>query len=61
MIPKNVQGMDALIELSHVYGADSSFVLAGGGNTSLKVGDRLFVKASGHALATITGDGVCGT
>lgn len=57
MTQKIVQGMDALIELSHLYGADSSFVLAGGGNTSLKVGDRLFVKASGHALATISEDG----
>jgi len=57
MTQKNVQGMDGLIELSRFYGVDSSFVLAGGGNTSLKVGDRLFVKASGHALATITEDG----
>ena len=57
MTQENVQGMDALIELSRFYGADSSFVLAGGGNTSLKVGDRLFVKASGNALATISRDG----
>lgn len=57
MTQKMQQGMDALIELSRFYGADSSFVLAGGGNTSLKTGDRLFVKASGHALATITEEG----
>lgn len=57
MTQKTQQGMTALIELSRFYGADSSFVLAGGGNTSLKVGDRLFVKASGHALATITEEG----
>jgi len=57
MTQKIKQGMDALIELSRFYGADSSFVLAGGGNTSLKVGDRLFVKASGHSLATITEEG----
>jgi len=57
MTQKIKQGMDALIELSHLYGSDSSFVLAGGGNTSLKMGDRLFVKASGHALATITEEG----
>ncbi|MEI8141064.1 MAG: SDR family NAD(P)-dependent oxidoreductase [bacterium] len=57
MTQKIQQGMDSLIELSRFYGVDSSFVLAGGGNTSLKVGDRLFVKASGHALATITADG----
>jgi rhamnose utilization protein RhaD (predicted bifunctional aldolase and dehydrogenase)/NAD(P)-dependent dehydrogenase (short-subunit alcohol dehydrogenase family) len=57
MAKKNQQGMDSLIEVSRLYGVDSSFVLAGGGNTSLKVGDRLFVKASGHALATITEEG----
>ncbi|MEI6166432.1 MAG: SDR family NAD(P)-dependent oxidoreductase [bacterium] len=57
MAKKTQQGLDSLIELSRFYGVDSSFVLAGGGNTSLKVGDRLFVKASGHALATITEDG----
>jgi rhamnose utilization protein RhaD (predicted bifunctional aldolase and dehydrogenase)/NAD(P)-dependent dehydrogenase (short-subunit alcohol dehydrogenase family) len=49
--------MNVLIELSRLYGADTGFVLAGGGNTSLKVGDRLWVKASGHALATVTADG----
>lgn len=57
MMQKIPPGMDILIELSRLYGADSSFVLAGGGNTSLKVGDRLWVKASGHALASITADG----
>ncbi|MEI6564376.1 MAG: SDR family NAD(P)-dependent oxidoreductase [bacterium] len=57
MTNKTHQDMNDLIELSRHYGADSSFVLAGGGNTSLKAGDRLFVKASGHALATITADG----
>ena len=42
-----------LLALSHRYGSDPSFVLAGGGNTSSKSADRLWVKASGHALATI--------
>jgi rhamnose utilization protein RhaD (predicted bifunctional aldolase and dehydrogenase)/NAD(P)-dependent dehydrogenase (short-subunit alcohol dehydrogenase family) len=49
--------MDVLVKLSHFYGADPDFVLAGGGNTSVKVGDRLFVKGSGHALATIPPEG----
>ena len=49
--------IDQLIEVSRRYGADSRFVIAGGGNTSFKTPDRLWVKASGHALATITEDG----
>ncbi|MGA2497633.1 MAG: SDR family NAD(P)-dependent oxidoreductase [Tepidisphaeraceae bacterium] len=49
--------MDVLVKLSRFYGADPEFVIAGGGNTSAKVGDRLFVKGSGHALATIPVDG----
>lgn len=49
--------IDALLKLSRFYGANPEFVLAGGGNTSVKVGDRLFVKGSGHPLATIEADG----
>ncbi len=49
--------LEALVKLSRFYGADPEFVLAGGGNTSVKVGDRLFVKGSGHALATIPPEG----
>jgi len=47
-----------LLDLSHYYGSDPQFVLAGGGNTSVKLGDRLFVKASGYALATIGPEGI---
>ena len=46
-----------LLELSHRYGRDAAYVLAGGGNTSSKSADRLWVKASGHALATIDAGG----
>lgn len=49
--------IDQLIEISRKYGADSRFVIAGGGNTSYKNGNNLWVKASGHALATITEEG----
>lgn len=49
--------IEKLIEISRKYGSDSRFVIAGGGNTSFKTADRLWVKASGHALATITEDG----
>ena len=46
-----------ITKLSRFYGSDPSIVLAGGGNTSCKVGDRLYVKASGTSLATMTPDG----
>jgi len=46
-----------LIEISRFYGADNRFVIAGGGNTSYKSADKLWVKASGSSLATITEDG----
>ena len=45
--------LEALAALSRHYGADPEFVLAGGGNTSAKHGERLFIKASGYPLATI--------
>jgi len=44
--------LDTLISLSRFYGADEEFVIGGGGNTSVKVGGRLWVKASGRSLAT---------
>ncbi|HET9572034.1 MAG TPA: SDR family NAD(P)-dependent oxidoreductase [Bacteroidales bacterium] len=46
-----------LIDISRFYGADSRFVIAGGGNTSFKNAEKLWVKASGSSLATITEDG----
>ena len=49
--------MDQLIKLSHFYGSDIDFVIAGGGNTSFKTQDRLFVKGSGTYLATIEAGG----
>ncbi|MDO4950289.1 MAG: class II aldolase/adducin family protein, partial [Bacteroidales bacterium] len=49
--------IEALIQISQKYGMDSRYVIAGGGNTSYKNSERLWVKASGHALATITEDG----
>lgn len=49
--------IEDLIAISRKFGQDSRFVIAGGGNTSYKDKNRLWVKASGHALATITEDG----
>lgn len=47
------QQLNQLAAMSNRYGADSRYVLAGGGNTSFKSADRLWVKGSGTALATI--------
>ncbi len=49
--------LQQLVEISRLYGADSRYVIAGGGNTSYKTTDRLWVKASGFPLATITEEG----
>ena len=46
-----------LIEISQFYGRDSRFVIAGGGNTSYKNAEKMWVKASGSSLATITEEG----
>jgi rhamnose utilization protein RhaD (predicted bifunctional aldolase and dehydrogenase)/NAD(P)-dependent dehydrogenase (short-subunit alcohol dehydrogenase family) len=49
--------LEVISKLSRYYGADPQIVLAGGGNTSCKVGERLYVKASGTSLATMMPDG----
>ena len=45
--------LDSIIRLSRRYGADSRYVLAGGGNTSIKQDNVMAVKASGVSLGTI--------
>ena len=52
-----LEGVGGLIAISQFYGRDSRFVIAGGGNTSFKNADKLWVKASGSSLATITEEG----
>ncbi|MCG8699069.1 MAG: class II aldolase/adducin family protein, partial [Bacteroidales bacterium] len=46
-----------IIEISQYYGKSKEYVIAGGGNTSYKDDEKIWVKASGHALATITEEG----
>ncbi|OQB14949.1 MAG: short chain dehydrogenase [Firmicutes bacterium ADurb.Bin193] len=46
-----------LVKISNFYGRNEDFVLAGGGNTSYKDKDFLYIKGSGTSLATITEDG----
>jgi len=48
------QLLNDLIVLSNKYGSDPAMVLAGGGNTSAKTSDHLWVKPSGVPLATLT-------
>ena len=45
--------LDKLLTMSHKYGSDEDYVLAGGGNTSYKENGVMAVKASGTILATI--------
>ena len=46
-----------IIALSNFYGSDPDYVLAGGGNTSVKENGVLYVKASGTRLGDITAEG----
>ncbi len=47
-----------LIEISRFYGSNQEYVIAGGGNTSFKDENTIWVKASGHSLATLTAEGL---
>lgn len=49
--------LNELVEFSNLYGSNEELVLAGGGNTSAKDGDIMYVKSSGTQLSTITADG----
>ena len=49
--------LQQLIEISQFYGTQKDFVIAGGGNTSYKDENHIYIKASGHSLATIGKDG----
>lgn len=49
-----------LVKLSNDYGKSDEYVLAGGGNTSIKDDKEMYIKGSGTTLATITADGFVG-
>lgn len=51
------EDIQKLVEISQFYGKNKEMVIAGGGNTSYKTEDKLWVKASGFALSTITEEG----
>jgi rhamnose utilization protein RhaD (predicted bifunctional aldolase and dehydrogenase) len=46
-----------LVEISRYYGSDPAYVLEGGGNTSYKDKDHMWVKASGFTLGVIEEEG----
>jgi len=48
--------IEALVEISRFYGSNTEYVIAGGGNTSLKDGETLYIKGSGQALAEAVPD-----
>jgi len=50
-------GIETIIDISHKYGSSAEFVLAGGGNTSYKTKDYLYIKGSGTSLSTIVENG----
>ncbi len=49
--------LQQLVEISRFYGKDKQYVIAGGGNTSMKTADKIWIKASGFALSDITEEG----
>ena len=51
------EDLQELVKISRFYGQDKRYVIAGGGNTSMKTADRIWIKASGFALSDITEDG----
>jgi rhamnose utilization protein RhaD (predicted bifunctional aldolase and dehydrogenase) len=53
----NKDPLKQLVEISRYYGSDPGYVIAGGGNTSYKNENELFIKASGISLATIEENG----
>lgn len=46
-----------LIEISHFYGEQKDYVIAGGGNTSFKNEQYMYIKASGTTLGNIAEEG----
>jgi rhamnose utilization protein RhaD (predicted bifunctional aldolase and dehydrogenase) len=53
----NIQ-IQSLLDISHYYGNNKNYVIAGGGNTSYKDESSIWIKASGTSLANITEDGL---
>lgn len=50
--------INELIEISRFYGNNKEYVIAGGGNTSFKDGQTIWIKASGQPLARLDENGL---
>lgn len=51
---ENKKALQALIRMSRFAGQRFDLVQAGGGNTSVKFGDKMYIKASGYLLSELT-------
>lgn len=59
-VETNPSSLKDLVHISRYYGRKKDYVLAGGGNTSFKDKEKLWIKASGVSLETINETGfVC--
>jgi rhamnose utilization protein RhaD (predicted bifunctional aldolase and dehydrogenase)/NAD(P)-dependent dehydrogenase (short-subunit alcohol dehydrogenase family) len=47
-----------LIDISRFYGSNKEYVIAGGGNTSFKDDNSIWIKSSGQSLAELTEEGL---
>jgi rhamnose utilization protein RhaD (predicted bifunctional aldolase and dehydrogenase)/NAD(P)-dependent dehydrogenase (short-subunit alcohol dehydrogenase family) len=50
--------INELIEISKYYGTNKDYVIAGGGNTSFKDNETIWIKASGQSLAEMSEEGM---
>jgi len=50
--------INELIEISKYYGSNKEYVIAGGGNTSFKDHETIWIKTSGQALSELTEGGL---
>ncbi len=50
--------INALIDISRYYGSNKEYVIAGGGNTSFKDDNTIWIKASGQSLAELDESGL---
>src|SRR5512133_1995986 len=50
--------INELIGISRFYGSKKEYVIAGGGNTSYKDENTIWIKSSGQSLSELTEDGL---
>jgi NAD(P)-dependent dehydrogenase (short-subunit alcohol dehydrogenase family)/rhamnose utilization protein RhaD (predicted bifunctional aldolase and dehydrogenase) len=53
-----ISELNDLIKISNFYGLNNEYVIAGGGNTSFKDNETIWIKASGQSLADLTEEGL---